>query len=246
MPYVSTTYIADNQVYPYGTLSEEQLVERVTDLLPGLLSSYQPDLVVIACNSASTLVLQQLRALTTIPVVGVVPAVKPAAQITRSNVIGILATPGTIKRPYTEQLINDFASNSQVIRVGSAKLVEHAEQKFRNGHIDSDLIAAELEPFLTTENLDTVVLGCTHFPFLEAEISQILGAKVQLIDSGAAIARRIRTVIGTQTTLHQGMHRFLFTEETQTAQQMVATLRHHGFHEVGFHEVGFQAANLKL
>jgi glutamate racemase len=194
LPDCQITYVADNRHFPYGLLSEEALIERVTHLFPWLLSQYQPAIIVIACNSASTLVLDRLRTLDSRPIIGVVPAIKPAAQLSQSGHIGLLATPGTVQRAYTDTLIQTFAPHCRMTKVGSNELVAEAERKLRGEPVNPDMIARILAPIQSSDSLDTLVLGCTHFPFLREEISACLGNTVQLIDSGEAIARRVEHV----------------------------------------------------
>ena len=238
LPDVAVTYVADNRIYPYGTLSEQALIERITGLFPRLIERFQPEAMVIACNSASTLVLDHLRELTPIPVIGVVPAIKPAAQLTRSGVIGLLATPGTVVRAYTDRLIQSFASHCQVVRVGSHELVDQAENKLRGRPVDNDAIAAVIEPFRQTAELDTVVLGCTHFPLLQQELSHALGEQITLIDSGQAIARRTAFILQSlpenPAAQHLATDCFIFTKDHDSAHDLAPHLLERGFATVEF------------
>lgn len=238
IPNTAITYVADNRVYPYGTLSEQALIERTTQLFPSLIARFQPEAMVIACNSASTLVLEHLRSLSAIPVIGVVPAIKPAAQQSTTQVIGLLATPGTVRRAYTDRLIQTFAAHCEVIRLGSRELVDLAEQKLRGESIDLHHLRDILMPFLAADNLDTVVLGCTHFPFLKQEIQQVLGSHIRLIDSGRAIAKRTAYIIETLAKSHGASHAnggcFIFTEDHHYAHQLCPHLKAHGFSRVEF------------
>jgi len=187
-------FVCDNQAFPYGTKTELDLTERVLNVVRAVNKQYLPDLVIIACNSASTIALNELRANFSIPFVGVVPAIKPAAKLSDTKVIGLLATPGTITRPYTQDLINQFASNCRVIKVGSSKLVEFAEQKMTGQEVNLGELETELTPFLEEPDLDTLVLACTHFPLLNNELSSVFNARchpVSFVDSGKAIANRV-------------------------------------------------------
>lgn len=195
VPGCEIVYIADSEKFPYGLLSEKELIHRVRDLTLAAFQKYNFDICVIACNTASTVVLPTLRESLPTPVVGVVPAVKPASALTSSGTIGLLATPGTIRRSYTDKLIEDFAGNLKVIRVGSAKLVELAERKIRDGIVDLDAIESELNPFREDPQMDVLVLACTHFPLLEKEIKLVLGPRIKIISSGEAVANRIKTII---------------------------------------------------
>ena len=243
LPQVAMVYVADNRTYPYGTLSEQALIDRMVNLFPSLIDRFQPEAIVIACNSASTLVLEHLRKTTDIPVIGVVPAIKPAAQQTESRVIGLLATPGTVRRAYTDRLVSDFANHCQVIKVGSRELVDEAEKKLRGHAVSISVLTTTLQPLLSQPKLDQVVLGCTHFPFLKPELQQVLGDRVQLIDSGEAIARRTRYILNsladthTQTTTNTDdlkAHHFIFTKDHLSAHELVPHLVKHGYQQVEF------------
>lgn len=235
IPNISVTYVADNRTYPYGTLSEQALIERIIDLFPKLIERFCPEAIVIACNSASTLVLDHLREQTDIPVIGVVPAIKPAAQLTRTHTIGLLATPGTVRRAYTDRLIQEFAPHCTVTKVGSHELVHEAENKLRGQPTDSHIIKNVVSPFINTKELDVLVLGCTHFPFLKEELTQILGTQITLLDSGEAIARRTRFILETLPSQKPfNPNCFIFTKEDETAHLLCPHLRNHGFEKIEF------------
>lgn len=199
LPHLRISYASDNGFFPYGTKSESELITRVEQVLWSLLEHSRPDLIVVACNTASTVALPFIRERFAMPIVGVVPAIKPAAQISTSKVIGLLATPGTVSRPYTHQLIADFAADCEIISVGSSRLVELAEDKLRGRPIDLDVVREALQPLVGAEHfaaLDTIVLACTHFPLIQQEIGAALGKDVNWVDSGEAIARRVRDLLG--------------------------------------------------
>ncbi|MEA3300008.1 MAG: glutamate racemase [Pseudomonadota bacterium] len=191
VPRCELVYACDNGAFPYGTKGEEELVARVDWVLKALIRATAPDIVVVACNTASTVALPHVRAHFQNPVVGVVPAIKPAAKLTHSGVIGLLATPATVARPYTLQLIADFASHCTVHRLGSARLVQIAEDKLRGQASDLAEIRDIISPLFTDPALDTLVLACTHFPLLRAELEAAAPRPVQWVDSGEAIARRV-------------------------------------------------------
>ena len=200
LPGVAITYLADTLFFPYGMMQEQALVKRVVTLLGQAHERYNPDLIVVACNTASTLVLPTLRETLTIPIVGVVPAIKPAAQLSTSKVIGLLATPGTIRRDYTDELIADFAPECEVIRVGSSQLVQVAEEALRGCHHDPDVFRTALAPFFEhrrSGELDTIVLACTHFPLVKEQLAMAAPGISHWVDSGAAIARRVRQLLPT-------------------------------------------------
>ena len=195
MPSLPLIYACDNAAFPYGQKPEVWLKQRVHAVVSGLVKAIQPSLIVLACNTASTLTLPELRQHFNLPIVGVVPAIKPAALITHSGQIGLLATCGTVNRPYTQKLIDEFAANCNLIKVGSNKLVELAELYLAGGQVaDQDLLEI-LQPLLAEPRLDTVILGCTHFPLLQTQLAKVAeqagAAPWQWINSGAAIARRV-------------------------------------------------------
>ncbi|WP_449758377.1 glutamate racemase [Erwinia persicina] len=191
LPDLHYLYAFDNVAFPYGEKSEAFIVERVVAIVEAVTRRYPLALVVIACNSASTVTLPALRERFAFPVVGVVPAIKPAARLTRNGVVGLLATRGTVKRPYTHELVARFGSECKTEMLGSAELVELAEAKLHGQSVSIDDVKRILQPWLRMqEPPDTVVLGCTHFPLISEELQQVLPEGTRLIDSGAAIARR--------------------------------------------------------
>ncbi|WP_075183243.1 glutamate racemase [Pantoea sp. 1.19] len=191
LPDLHYLYAFDNVAFPYGEKTEAFIVERVVEIISAATQRYPLALVVIACNTASTVSLPALRTRFDFPVVGVVPAIKPAARLTRNGVVGLLATRATVKRPYTHELIARFAGECQTEMLGSAELVEIAEAKLHGVPVDKVALQRILRPWLRMqEPPDTVVLGCTHFPLIGEELQSVLPEGTRLIDSGAAIARR--------------------------------------------------------
>ena len=205
LPQCQLLFACDNEAFPYGTKDEATLVARVEKVLMALVERVAPDIVVLACNSASTLALPRVRSRLSIPVVGVVPAIKPAAVLSRNKCIGLLATPGTVRRTYTQQLIDDFASDCRVIRVGSNELVSLAEQKLRGETIPTTLLEEVLAPMLAEPALDTVVLACTHFPLLRDELDRAAGRPISWVDSGEAIARRVASLLPAEPMASAGV-----------------------------------------
>ena len=194
IPQCSITYASDTAYFPYGDKAEPELIGRVDVVLKQLEAHCQPDIIVVACNSASTVALPKIRDHIHIPTVGAVPAIKPAAQVSQSRVIGLLATPGTVQRAYTRDLIQEFASDCQVIPVGSSELVKQAERKLRGEKIDENEIRQVVDSLFGQNKgheIDTVVLACTHFPLIKAELIAAAPKDLQWIDSGEAIARRV-------------------------------------------------------
>lgn len=200
LPGVRLSYLADTAFFPYGMLTEAQLVERVLALLDRAGNELQPDLIVLACNSASTIALPHLRQHLTIPIVGVVPAIKPAAQLSESKVIGLLATPGTVNRRYTDELIEQFAPQCQVLRLGTSELVELVERQLWGSSQSAEAfrsILAPLQEDARWQQLDTMVLACTHFPLVKDLLAQAAPTVKHWVDSGEAIARRVQHVLHT-------------------------------------------------
>jgi glutamate racemase len=198
LPEIHITYLADNALFPYGILEAGQLTDRVVYLIDKLCRKQPIDLVVVGCNSASTLVLPALREKLSIPVVGVVPAIKPAATHSQSKVIGLLATPGTIQREYTDELIAEFAEHCQVIRVGSNALVEAVERQLYGEQVDPEIyqqLADEFAGHAKGDQLDTVVLACTHFPHAVEQLQTSMPHITHWVDSGEAIARRVEHLL---------------------------------------------------
>jgi len=194
LPTAPIVYVADSAGYPYGTKSEEEIASRVPPLLGRLVQRFQPRLVVIACNTACTIALDHVRGELDIPVVGTVPAIKPAAEITQTKAIGVLGTEATIRQPYVDDLTRRFASDCTVVRRGSPELVAIAEAKLAGEAISVDEVRAAAAPLFAGpdgQRIDTVVLACTHFPLLREELEKAFPGR-QWVDGGAGIARRIQ------------------------------------------------------
>jgi glutamate racemase len=198
LPAAQLIYAADNAAFPYGAWGEDALVARIVAVIGKLIDRVRPDIAVIACNTASTLALAALREAYSIPFVGTVPAIKPAAAQTRSNIIGVLATPGTVSREYTHTLIHTYAYHCKVFLHGARHLAELAEQKLKGEQPDLEAIRAEITPVFRTREgrrTDVVVLGCTHYPLLVGEIEKVAPWPVTYIDPAPAIARRAADVL---------------------------------------------------
>jgi len=198
LPSAAITYLADSRYFPYGLLDEGVLLERVASLIENTLARSPADLVVIACNTASTLVLPMLRARLAIPIVGVVPAIKPAATLSGSKVIGLLATPGTLRREYTAELIEEYAPDCEVLSLASNDLVDVVERAMAGKPVPSQCYRDILLPFLQHprfEQLDTLVLACTHFPLVHSELEAQLPHVKHWVDSGSAVAQRVASLL---------------------------------------------------
>ena len=203
LPGLPIVYAADNAGSPYGTKSEAEIAARVPALLGRLVKRYRPQLVVIACNTASTIALGHVRAALDLPVVGTVPAIKPAAESSLTRVIGVLGTAATVRQPYVDRLSAKFANDCLVLRHGSARLVELAEAKLAGDAVSAADVAPDLAGLRAQpggDRIDTVVLACTHFPLLAAELAAANtgagGSELTFIDGGAGIARRVARLLG--------------------------------------------------
>ncbi|ELY7393533.1 glutamate racemase [Cronobacter universalis] len=235
LPDLHYIYAFDNVAFPYGEKSEAFIVERVVEIVTAVQARYPLALAVIACNSASTVSLPALREKFAFPVVGVVPAIKPAARLTANGVVGLLATRGTVKRPYTHELIARFANECQIEMLGSAELVEIAEAKLHGEPVSLEALRRVLRPWLRMpEPPDTVVLGCTHFPLLADELLQVLPEGTRLVDSGAAIARRTAWLLE-----HEAPNACSYDENmaycmalTPEVAQLMSVLQRYGFNKL--------------
>ena len=192
-------YAADDAFFPYGTRSEVALVERVCVLMGELLATHRPDIVVLACNTASTLVLPHLRERFHVSFVGTVPAIKPACAQSRSKRVTVLGTQATVNREYTRALIRDFSNGSEVALVGAAHLAQYAEAELHGRAVEDRLIAAEIAPCFRNDGgrrTDTIVLACTHYPLLIDRLERLAPWPVTFIDPAPAIARRVLDLSG--------------------------------------------------
>ena len=235
LPYVSIIYASDNAAFPYGTKHEDVLITRVETVIEQLLARQEADLLVIACNTASTLTLPHLRKRFSLPIVGVVPAIKPAAERTQTGVIGLLATPATVARPYTKELINLHAAHCQVICLGSSELVHMAEQKLRGEPLSQQHLTEITTHLLAqphADKMDKLILACTHFPLLRNELLANLPSRIELIDSGLAVAQRVKYLLDDKkSSLEQLLpaeNIAVFTARTPQTEILSNTLKNFG------------------
>lgn len=192
-------YAADDAGFPYGGLDEKALIARVAQVMEALIARLSPDAVVIACNTASTAVLPSLRARYPIPFIGTVPAIKPACENSLTRQVSVLATPGTVKRDYTQALIRDFAGDCRVTLVGSTELATLAEAVMAGEDVPDVAFAQEIAPAFVREGrarTDTVVLACTHYPLVLSRLEKVAPWPVRWIDPAPAIARRLGSILG--------------------------------------------------
>ncbi len=233
LPNAPIVYAADSAGFPYGKRSETDLAARVPALLGRLVEQFRPRLAVIACNTASTIALDHARAVLDLPVVGTVPAIKPAAEMSRTRVIGVLGTEATVRQPYVDDLAERFASDCTIIRHGSPELVELAEASLRGDEVALDAVKAAAQPMFDAAEgakIDTVVLACTHFPLL-AEALHAAYPGVTYVDGGPGIARRIAHLTrGQPWPAHPSEGLMVFTSEVR--QPSKASLKRFGMGEV--------------
>ncbi len=234
-PGLTVDYAADTGFFPYGDKSDEALREWLPRVARALVAQARPDVFVIACNTASTLALPEVRAALDIPVVGTVPAIKPAAEASRSHVIGLLATPGTLSRAYTADLISAFASHARIVAHGSIDLVRLAEAHAAGETPPLEAFAAAQAPMFTAphgEEIDTVVLACTHFPLVRDQLVATAPRPLRYIDSGAAIARQTLRVLPRKPGSASGEPTAYVTSPAGARGRFAAMLARYGFERV--------------
>ena len=196
LPEESFVYLADNKNFPYGTKTKEQLIEIMHGTMSFLTEKYKPKAAVIACNTASVISLEYLRRKFSFPIIGVVPAVKPAAFLSEKKRIGLMASNRTIEDSYTENLINDHASDCEVFRFAGTKIIDFIENRLSNsGAVEKKEIVQPAAEFFKKNDIDIVVLGCTHFLFLENELCESFGADIKIIDSREGVGKQIIRVL---------------------------------------------------
>jgi glutamate racemase len=225
-------YIADDAFFPYGGHSEAKLVDRVCALMGELIATHSPDIVVLACNTATTLVLPQLRARFTVPFVGTVPAIKPACARSLSKRVTVLGTEATVSREYTRALIREFSNQSEVALVGSAHLAQFAEAELHGLPVADHLIAQEIAPCFVNDGehrTDTIVLACTHYPLLLERLERLAPWPVAFIDPAPAIARRVADLSGPRTSAASPIPaRAVFTSGRPPSERLAAAMARFG------------------
>lgn len=232
-------YCFDNAGFPYSEKSEEEIITRTLNACRNINRQFPIDAIVIACNTASTVVLPPLRNAFSIPIVGTVPAIKPAAEISQSKRIGLLATKGTVKREYVNDLITRFASHCYVEKLGSTALVEIAEQKIQGESVDLIALNNELLPWKNIADLDTICLGCTHFPLIKDEIQICLPQVKNFMDPGYAIAKRLKYLLEQATdstekvrSKNEKINQVFSTKEVKNPEKLKLALSLWGFDEL--------------
>lgn len=236
LPTAPVVYAADSAGFPYGTKSEAEIAARVPALLGRLVERYRPRLAVIACNTASTIALSAVRAALDIPVVGTVPAIKPAALLSKSRVFGVLGTDATVRQPYVDKLAAEFGADCLVLRHGSAALVQLAESKLRGQPLDPAIARDALAGLLDQQGgdrMDTVVLACTHFPLVEAELAAAAPRPLHFVHGGDGIARRIAYLTQGQEWPSSALPgKAIFTRLDSSVADLASALAGYGLEEL--------------
>ncbi len=212
-PQADYIYVADDAAFPYGALEERVLVARVVGLMGELIAAHRPDLIVIPCNTASTIVLPDLRKTFAVAFVGTVPAIKPACAASLTKRVSVLGTEGTVAREYTRALIRDFRQGCEVTLVGSKKLAGYAEAELRGAPAGDAAVLEEIAPCFVDDGkrTDTVVLACTHYPLLIDRLRALAPWPVNFVDPAPAIARRVVELLGPAAATGSGTARAIFT-----------------------------------
>lgn len=198
VPEAKITYLADDAFFPYGAHEDSVLIERICTVLGEAITAHMPDAVVLACNTASTIALPSLRAAHSVPFIGTVPAIKPAAQLSKNSMISVLGTNGTVRRDYTRSLIAEYGSGSHFTLIGSGRLASLTENIMAGALVPDDEIAAEIAPCFIEQDgrrTDVIVLGCTHYPLLLDRLKRLAPWPVIWLDPAPAIARRTANVL---------------------------------------------------
>lgn len=231
LPDAPVIYAADNAGLPYGNKTEAQIAARVCGLLGRMAERFHPRLICIACNTASTIALGMVRDVLHVPVVGTVPAIKPAAAMTRSGTIGLLGTQATIRQTYVDQLEQEFAQGKRLLRFGAPELVAAAEARLRGEAVDPAVYARAVVGLRDQpggDAIDTVVLACTHFPLVQDELAAAFGPDVRFVDGAQGIARRIAHLTAGQTFLRAQPDLALFTRDGADLASLAPALAGYG------------------
>ncbi|MET0372873.1 MAG: glutamate racemase, partial [Rhizorhabdus sp.] len=231
LPDAPVIYAADLAGLPYGTKSEAEIAARVAGLLGRMTERFRPRLVTIACNTASTIALGIVREVLEVPIVGTVPAIKPAAAQTRTGTIGLLGTEATIRQGYVDRLEAEFAADKRLLRYAAPELVAAAEARLRGGPVDPAVYtraAAGLRALVGGEAIDTVVLACTHFPLIEPELAAAFGPGVRFVDGAEGIARRIASLTAGQQWRRTAADFALFTGDGADVAALAPALARYG------------------
>lgn len=231
LPGAPVIYAADYAGMPYGMKTEAEVAARVAGLLGRMSERFKPRLACIACNTASTIALGMVREVLEIPIVGTVPAIKPAAERTQTGTIGMIGTKGTIRQSYVDDLERDFAEDKTLLRIAAPDFVGEAEAKLRGMRVDQKVIKAvcdDLKAMSGGDSIDSLVLACTHFPLLREELALEFGDNVAMIDGAEGIARRIAHLLEGQEFAARGPNRFVVVGDAAVAQGLEQALTQRG------------------
>ncbi|MWP46517.1 glutamate racemase [Gilliamella sp. Pas-s27] len=245
IPNAHYIYVFDNEMFPYGDKSSNFLINRVNSIIEAVTKFYPIDLAVIACNTASTICLPNLRSKFSFPIIGVVPAIKPASLLTKNKCIGLLATKATVERTYITDLIHQFAAHCTVKLLGLSELALIAENKLQGVTVDMKQLKELMQPWLRLRTIpDTIVLGCTHYPFIKTEL-QMIFPQSNLIDSGHAIAIRVCNLLNDKYKLDRiipstSKNIVLSTVYTQSVEKLIKKLSDYNLHK--YHTIDISLA----
>jgi glutamate racemase len=235
LPNAPVIYAADLAGLPYGEKTEAEVAARVAGLLGRMSERFAPRLICIACNTASTIALGMVREVLEVPIVGTVPAIKPAALLTQTGVIGLLGTSATIRQRYVDELEREFAADKRLLRHAAPELVAAAELKMRGGTPDPAIFARAADGLRAQSggaDIDTVVLACTHFPLVQPELAAAFGPAVQLIDGAQGIARRIASLTHGQRFTRDRTDFAVVTGPHQNAAKLDAAFAAYGISDI--------------
>lgn len=232
-PDAAYVYVADDAGFPYGNQPETVLIARIVDVIGKAIAEHAPDLVVVTCNTASTLALAELRARFAVPFVGTVPAIKPACAQSMSKRVAVLGTQATVSREYTRALIREFAAGCDVVLVGSSHLATFAEAELAGVAVPDAAIKAEIAGcFVDADGrrTDTVVLACTHYPLLTGRFRAVAPWPVDWLDPAPAIARRVADLMREKLPgAPPAPPRIVFTSGRPPSPALAAALKNYGF-----------------
>jgi glutamate racemase len=233
LPGAKYVYIADDAGFPYGDKPESVLIARIVDVVGAAIAEHRPDLIVVACNTASTVALASLRARFSVPFVGTVPAIKPACARSKTRRITVLGTKATVSLEYTRALIREFSAGCEIDLVGSSHLATYAEAELAGNPVTDGAIKAEIAACFVDaggRRTDTVVLACTHYPLLTARYRTVAPWPVDWLDPAPAIARRVVDLIGAQPQSETPIApRMIFTSGRTPPPHLAAALKTFGF-----------------
>jgi glutamate racemase len=241
LPGAGLVYLADNAGFPYGDLTDSALTSRVLRVVEQAITLLQPDAVVVACNTASTIALPALRSSFTVPFVGCVPPIKPAAALSRNRCIGLLATPATVRRDYVQDLASRFAAGCTMLSYGSPRLAAMAEDLFQGTPPDPAAMKAELRGLFDqpdADRIDVVALGCTHYAFLLPALKAGFPQVVHWLDPAEPVARRTASIVYDLAHLAFGTGQGLALTTAPVTHAMTQAFQHHGFHRLRLLNLG--------